>query len=302
MKESQSYRFYESTPVEDPSSYYWAEINDPNELAVASSKKDDIATREEESRLSTAKAFELFCTLESSSGTTSTYNPPQNSSSSVSFSPGGSPSSQPETQSSLAVDDSADDLQHKIKELETAMLGTDDLRHKPSNEGPPISSSFEEEEAWRQTMETVAWGDLRGSLCACARAIDRGDVLRAEWLISELRQMVSVSGDPLQRLGAYVVEGLVARLARSGSSIYRALRCKEPAGPDLLSYMHLLYEICPYFKFGYMSANGAIAEALRDEPCVHVIDFQIVQGSQWMILLRALATRPGGPPRVRINN
>jgi len=137
-------------------------------------------------------------------------------------------------------------------------------------------------------------------LCACAKAIADNDMFTAEWLMSELRQMVSVSGEPVQRLGAYMLEGLVARLASSGSSIYKALRCKEPASAELLSYMHLLYEVCPYFKFGYMSANGAIAEAMKDESQVHIIDFQIAQGSQWVTLIQGLAARPGGPPRIRI--
>ncbi|PKI50506.1 hypothetical protein CRG98_029111 [Punica granatum] len=113
--------------------------------------------------------------------------------------------------------------------------------------------------------------------------------------------MVSVSGEPIQRLGAYMLEGLVARLASSGSSICRALKCREPvAGPNLLSYMHELYEMCPYFKFGYLSANGAIADAMKDEDRVHIIDFQIAQGSQWISLIQALATRPGGAPKIRI--
>ncbi|CDY22807.1 BnaA06g02700D [Brassica napus] len=89
-------------------------------------------------------------------------------------------------------------------------------------------------------------------------------------------------------------------LTSSGSSIYKALRCKDPTGPELLTYMHILYEACPYFKFGYESANGAIAEAVKNESFVHIIDFQISQGGQWVSLIRALGARPGGPPRVRI--
>lgn len=59
-------------------------------------------------------------------------------------------------------------------------------------------------------------------------------------------------------------------------------------------------QVCPYFKFGYMSANGAIAEAMKDEDRVHIIDFQIAQGSQWITLIQAFAARPGGPPHIRI--
>uniref|UniRef100_A0A5B6YME2 Putative scarecrow-like transcription factor PAT1 n=1 Tax=Davidia involucrata TaxID=16924 RepID=A0A5B6YME2_DAVIN len=165
--------------------------------------------------------------------------------------------------------------------------------------GGPYQFSSETEE-WKQMMEMISRRDLKEVLVACAKAVADNDLLTAEWLMSELRQMVSVSGEPIQRLGAYMLEGLIARLASSGSSIYKALRCNEPASAELLSYMHLLYEICPYFKFGYMSANGAIAEAMKYENRIHIIDFQIAQGSQWVTLIQALAARPGGPPRIRI--
>jgi hypothetical protein len=62
----------------------------------------------------------------------------------------------------------------------------------------------------------------------------------------------------------------------------------------------MLYEVCPYFKFGYMAANGAIAEAFQNEERVHIIDFEIAQGGQWVTLIQALAARPGGPPHLRI--
>ncbi|XP_051125111.1 scarecrow-like protein 21 [Andrographis paniculata] len=152
----------------------------------------------------------------------------------------------------------------------------------------------------RGIIETVRRKDLRELLITCAKAVAENNQLMREYLMSELRSMVSVTGEPLQRLGAYMLEGLVARLAQSGSSIYKALRCKEPTSTELLSYMHLLYEVCPYFKFGYLSANGAIAEAMKNENWIHIVDFQIAQGAQWMTLIQALASRPGGPPHVHI--
>jgi len=114
--------------------------------------------------------------------------------------------------------------------------------------------------------------------------------------------MVSVSGEPMQRLGAYMLEGLIARLSFTGHALYKSLKCKEPVATssELMSYMHLLYEICPFFKFGYMSANGAIADAVKGEDIIHIIDFQIAQGSQWMTMIQALASRPGRRPYLRI--
>nr|KYP34968.1 Chitin-inducible gibberellin-responsive protein 1 [Cajanus cajan] len=142
--------------------------------------------------------------------------------------------------------------------------------------------------------------NLKQLLIVCAKALSENNMKDFDHLIEKARSVVSISGEPIQRLGAYLVEGLVARKEASGNNIYHALRCREPEGKDLLSYMQILYEICPYLKFGYMAANGAIAEACRNEDRIHIIDFQIGQGIQWMTLLQALAARPGGPPHMRI--
>lgn len=143
-------------------------------------------------------------------------------------------------------------------------------------------------------------GDVKMLLMECATAISDGRLEDFDELSKETESVVSISGEPIQRLGAYMLEGLMARKEASGNRIYRSLRCHEPEGKDLLSYMQILYKICPYFKFGYMAANGAIAEAVRNEDRIHIIDFQISQGTQWITLIQALAARPGGPPRVRI--
>ena len=269
-------------------------------------------------RVSGRSYCEQYCTLESLSATGSflVYNSP----STVSLSPEGSPISQQDSQtypsdqlhspengnsspiSGSCVTDDVNELRHKLRELETAMLGPDSdiLDVHEVNIPRELRKISSEREKWKQTMEVISRGDLKEVLVTCAKAVEDNDILRAEWGMSELRQMVSVSGEPIQRLGAYMLEGLIARLSASGSAIYKALRCKEPAGPELLSYMHLLYEICPYFKFGYMSGNGAIAEAMKDESKVHIIDFQISQGTQWITLIQALAARPGGPPQIHI--
>ncbi|KAK4276356.1 hypothetical protein QN277_019313 [Acacia crassicarpa] len=269
---------------------------------------------------STPCSSELYCTLESSSATEifNAYNSP----STVSFSPNGSPISQQDSKSfsyppdqnhspdntysspmsGSCVTDGFHSFQDKLKELESVMFGpdSDNLDSYDSTFKEGVNFHWPEMDGWRQTMAAISSKDMTQVLVACAKAVSDNDLLMARCLMDELRQMVSVSGEPIQRLGAYILEGLVARLSASGSSIYKALRCKEPASAELLSYMHILYEVCPYFKFGYMSANGAIAEAMKDEDRVHIIDFQIAQGSQWITLIQAFAARPGGPPHIRI--
>ncbi|KAA8526922.1 hypothetical protein F0562_008849 [Nyssa sinensis] len=150
------------------------------------------------------------------------------------------------------------------------------------------------------SLQDIPLGNLKQLLIECARALSENKLEDFEKLIEKARCAVSISGEPIQRLGAYMVEGLVARKEASGNNIYQALRCREPEGKDLLSYMRILYEKCQYLKFGYMAANGAIAEACRTEDHIHIIDFQIGQGVQWMTLLQALAARPSGAPHVRI--
>lgn len=205
--------------------------------------------------------------------------------------------------SNSCVTDDCGDLKCKLRELESVMLGPDttDLIDGYCNmieSGSHVAPL--EMDSWAKVIEMIARKDVKQVLVACARAVVENDQLVAQWLMDELRQMVSVSGEPIQRLGAYMLEGLVARQASSGSSICKALKSKEPASADLLSYLHILFEVCPYIKFGYMSANGAIAEAMKNERRVHIIDFQIGQGSQWVTLLQAFAARPGGAPHIRI--
>ncbi|KAH7294335.1 hypothetical protein KP509_28G067400 [Ceratopteris richardii] len=142
---------------------------------------------------------------------------------------------------------------------------------------------------------------VRTLLLQCAHAIDENAMEMADVLIEELRKEVSVFGDPVKRLAAYMCEGLVAKMQATGFALYRRLKCMDAPAADVLSAMQKLYEICPYFKFAYMAANGAIAEAFRNEQNVHIFDFQIFHGTQWIPLIQGLAKRPGGSPRIRIS-
>ncbi|PKA58208.1 Chitin-inducible gibberellin-responsive protein 2 [Apostasia shenzhenica] len=242
---------------------------------------DESQQKKLDSKFSTVR----YCTLESSSAVADHIHSLQSNTSSSSASDSYSDHTYGSPICTSCISEDQNDLKYKLKELECVMLG-------PEN----VVDSFN---AFNILME-IPRGDLKQALLACARALADNDITVAEWLMTELRQLVSVSGEPIQRLGAYLLEGLVARISSSGSAIYKALNCEEPASSELLSYMHILYEVCPYFKFGYMSANGAIAEAVKNEDRVHIIDFHIAQGSQWVTLIQALAARPGGPPHIRI--
>jgi len=137
-------------------------------------------------------------------------------------------------------------------------------------------------------------------LYECAIALSEGNEVEGSSMINNLRQMVSIQGEPSLRIAAYMVEGLAARLAESGKSIYKALRCKEPPSSDRLAAMQILFEVCPCFKFGFIAANNAITEAVKDDMNIHIIDFDINQGSQYINLIQTLASRSSKPPHVRL--
>ncbi|XP_044496711.1 scarecrow-like protein 13 [Mangifera indica] len=194
---------------------------------------------------------------------------------------------------SSSVDD-GNEFMYKLRELERTLLEDSCNCCFQSGSHQGVSAQGQN---W---IEMVPRLNLKEMLLYCAKVISEGDLLTAVDLMLVLEQMVSVSGEPIQRLGAYMLEGLRARLEFSGSKIYKALKCEQPTSSDLMSYMSVLFQICPYWKFAYTSMNVVIGEAVANEPRIHIIDFQIAQGTQYMYLIHALAKRHGGPPSLRI--
>ncbi|TYH68575.1 hypothetical protein ES332_D06G269600v1 [Gossypium tomentosum] len=203
---------------------------------------------------------------------------------------------------SSVVDDS-NGLKHKLRELEVSLLGPEsdiiDSCNCCFTSGAHQAASMAGLNH-EQLVDMIPRLDLKEVLIACGQALYDNDKSRVAGLMHVLEKMVSVSGEPLQRLGAYVLEGLRARLESSGSNIYKALKCQEPTSSELMSYMHILFRICPYWKFAYTSANAVIKEVMEYEQRIHIIDFQIAQGTQWMYLIAALSKCPGGPPFIRV--
>lgn len=268
----------------------------------------DAATSRHQETSASVKSFtDQFFTLESSPTVDfSAYNSPLvasvSSSSRSPFSPQGSSqscvsnlhNSSPENTYGSPISNGVE--QAFLREMEMELLG-------PGSdfEDGSIMSSFDGVNRYHKMLQMgISNLDLKQMLIACAHAMDDGAKEDVQGLMEVLQTKVSVTGDPIQRLGAYMLEGLRARQLSSGSVIYKKLRCYEPSSKELMSYMSILYEICPYYKFAYTSANVVIKEAMQNERQIHVIDFLIAQGSQWIQLIEDLAKRPGGPPRVRV--
>lgn len=61
-----------------------------------------------------------------------------------------------------------------------------------------------------------------------------------------------------------------------------------------------LVDMTPFYRFGFVAANGAILDAFEGADRVHILDFSTSHCMQWPTLIDALADRMDGPPHVRL--
>lgn len=140
-------------------------------------------------------------------------------------------------------------------------------------------------------------------LLQCAEAVSADNLEEANKMLLEISELSTPFGTSAQRVAAYFSEAMSARLVSSCLGIYAALP------PALVPHSHtqkiasafqVFNGISPFVKFSHFTANQAIQEAFEREERVHIIDLDIMQGLQWPGLFHILASRPGGPPYVRL--
>lgn len=142
--------------------------------------------------------------------------------------------------------------------------------------------------------------DLRTILTVCAQAIAAGDQRASNDLLKRIRQHASPVGDGMQRLACCFADGLEARMAGSGTQIYRALISKPTSAAVVLKAYHLFLAACPFRKLSNFFSNKTIMNVSEKATRLHIIDFGIMYGFQWPSLIQRLSSRPDGPPKVRI--
>lgn len=142
--------------------------------------------------------------------------------------------------------------------------------------------------------------DLTTLLIHCAQALAIDDHRNSSELLKQIRQHSSALGDANQRLAHYLANGLEARLAGTGSSIYRSLVAKRTSTADILKAFRLYVTACPFKKIPNFFSNQAILNASKGVTRLHIIDYGIQYGFQWPIFMQRISKRPGGPPSIRI--
>ncbi|KAK4377527.1 hypothetical protein RND71_003823 [Anisodus tanguticus] len=142
--------------------------------------------------------------------------------------------------------------------------------------------------------------DLRTLLINCAQAVAADDCRSATELLKQIKLHSSPFGDGNQRLAHCFADGLEARLAGTGSQIYKALINRKTSAADFLKAYHLYLASCPFRKISGFASNKTIITKAVNATRVHVIDFGILYGFQWPTLIQRIAAREGGPPKLRI--
>lgn len=142
--------------------------------------------------------------------------------------------------------------------------------------------------------------DLRSLLITVAQAVAADDHRTANELLKKVRLHSSPFGDGTQRLAHCFADGLEARLAGTGSQIYKGFVSKRTPATDVLKAYHLFLAACPFKKMSNFVSNRTIMDLSKKATRLHVIDFGIHYGFQWPTLIQRIALRDGGPPKLRI--
>ncbi|KAG7984758.1 hypothetical protein I3843_04G177500 [Carya illinoinensis] len=160
--------------------------------------------------------------------------------------------------------------------------------------------SREKKEEMRQQKRDEEGLHLLTLLLQCAEAVSADNFEEANMTLLEISELSTPFGTAAQRVAAYFSEAMSARLLSSCLGIYAALPHSQSYSQKMASAFQVFNGISPLVKFSHFTANQAIQEAFEREERVHIIDLDIMQGLQWPGLFHILASRPGGPPYVRL--
>ncbi|KAG8078455.1 hypothetical protein GUJ93_ZPchr0007g2997 [Zizania palustris] len=206
------------------------------------------------------------------------------------------------------------DTDHLVREMmdkvllcngETCSKGVKELREalqhdvaKHSGSGHDKGSSHGKGRGKKQAKKEVV--DLETLLIHCAQSVATDDRRGATELLKQIRQHADAKGDGDQRLAHCFANGLEARLAGTGSHIYKTYTITRLPCTVVLKAYQLYLAACPFKKISHYFANQTIINAVEKAKKVHIVDYGIYYGFQWPCLIQRLSNRAGGPPKLRI--
>lgn len=203
-------------------------------------------------------------------------------------------------------------MNHRLLELERELLGDEDdgeavsvvtnsewsdtmqnligPTQNPISPSPTSSSS-----SCSSTSASPPIPSTKQSLIDAAAAISEGNSAAATEIITRLQQFANSEGSSEQRLTAFMVSALKSRVSPTG----HPYSTSELYNKEHKLSTQMLYEVSPCFKLCFMAANLAILDATSEHGFqrIHVVDFDIGEGRQYMHFLHALAANNSGEKR-----
>lgn len=176
------------------------------------------------------------------------------------------------------------------------------LSHVSGHQSSPSTASTPAQLAWLQELRSEDRGlYLIHLLLACAHAVASNNMEYTNAYLEQISVLASLTGDPMQRVATYFMEGLAARITKSWPGLYKALHSTHlPSVMDIISARQVFFSVCPYVKFAFVMGNQAILDAMEGEKVVHIVDLEASDPVQWLALLEELSVRKEGPPHLRI--
>ncbi|MED6225398.1 hypothetical protein PIB30_093305, partial [Stylosanthes scabra] len=148
--------------------------------------------------------------------------------------------------------------------------------------------------------------DLIHMLLACAEAVGCRDTQPAHFLLNRIWSVANPCGNSLERVSYCFATGLKRRLSLLpfNTTTQRTSFITEDVPlitrENKLEAFQLLCQTTPYIALGFMAANETIYQKSVGKSSIHIIELGMENTLQWPSLLRALVSRPEGPPRIRI--
>ncbi|XVF68794.1 hypothetical protein PTKIN_Ptkin11bG0030200 [Pterospermum kingtungense] len=171
------------------------------------------------------------------------------------------------------------------------------LKKEQSNESNGGKNRSKKQDKKKETV------DLTTLVILCAQAVSADDRRTAGELLKQIKEHSSPLGDGTQRLAYIFANALEARMDGSGAvtpNFYAYLVSKKTTAADVLRAYKGYLCACPFKKLPITFANKMICRMAEKASALHIVDFGILYGFQWPILIQHLSKRPGGPPKLRI--
>ncbi|CAI7913320.1 unnamed protein product, partial [Closterium sp. NIES-53] len=114
----------------------------------------------------------------------------------------------------------------------------------------------------------------------------------------QLKPLARPKGTAMERLIHYMVEGLFKRVQGTGYEHFSTPVRKNPK--ELDEARAWFATSTPYPAFGNMAITGMFLHAVSSASHVHLIDFGELLPFHLPTIMELLASRPGGPPHLRV--